>query len=162
MFIPLDQSNPKDGLLWVNHEYVNPLFVSNFDSKHHDNRKEHRTIEQVDKEMYAVGGSIVRVKEENGKWEVVKNDPHNRRFTAQTPIPLNWDTPIEGKTTAIVQIAIVREELPPGIHFLPARRIITTVSEKQYMTKIMCPRKFQAFTVGKPFTIIPRSTTDGS
>lgn len=26
-FIPLDKNNPKDGLLWVNHEYVDPLFV---------------------------------------------------------------------------------------------------------------------------------------
>ncbi len=97
-FIPLDKNNPKDGLLWVNHEYIDPLFVSGFDHRQYDNPKDHRTIEQVDKEMYAVGGSIVRVKQENGKWNVVKNDPHNRRLTAQTPISLNWDSPIEGKT----------------------------------------------------------------
>ena len=24
-FIPLDENNPKDGLLWVNHEYINPF-----------------------------------------------------------------------------------------------------------------------------------------
>ncbi len=100
-FIPLDKNNPKDGLLWVNHEYINPLFVSGFDHRQYDNPAEHRTVEQVDKEMYAVGGSIVRVKQENGKWKVVKNDPHNRRITAKTPIALNWDSPIAGKTTAI-------------------------------------------------------------
>mgnify|MGYP001799722614 CR=1 FL=1 len=100
-FIPLDESNPKDGLLWVNHEYINPLFVSGFDASKYDNPKEHRTREQVDKEMYAVGGSIVRVREENGDWKVVMNDPHNRRITAGTPIPLNWDTPIKGQSTAI-------------------------------------------------------------
>ena len=27
-FIPLDPKNPNDGLLWVNHEYINTLFVS--------------------------------------------------------------------------------------------------------------------------------------
>ncbi|MEO0722957.1 MAG: alkaline phosphatase PhoX [Bacteroidota bacterium] len=100
-FIPLEEDNPKDGLLWVNHEYVNPLFVSDFNFRAHDNPKQHRTIEQVDKEMYEVGGTIMRVKEENGKWRVVENDPHNRRITAKTPIQLNWDSPIKGKTTVI-------------------------------------------------------------
>jgi len=100
-FIPFDDNNPKDGLLWVNHEYVNPLFVSDFDSRIHEDPTEHRTIEQVDKEMYNVGGSIVRIKEENGKWSIVQNDPYNRRITAQTPIKLNWDQPIKGKRTVI-------------------------------------------------------------
>ncbi|CAL2060896.1 PhoX family protein [Tenacibaculum sp. 190524A05c] len=98
-FIPLDKNNPKDGLLWVNHEYTNPLFVSNFDYRAFDEPEKHRTIEQIDKEMYSVGGTIVRIKEVNGKWEIVKNDPLNRRITAQTPIELNWDTPIKGVTT---------------------------------------------------------------
>ena len=100
-FIPLDESNPKDGLLWVNHEYVNPLFVSDFDYRKYENPQEHRTKEQVDKEMYNVGGSIVRIKEENGKWTIVENDPLNRRITAQTPIQLNWDSPIKGESTVI-------------------------------------------------------------
>ena len=97
-FIPFDEKHPEDGLLWVNHEYVHPLFVSNYAF---GNPNEERTIEQVDKEMYNVGGSIVRIRQENGKWKVVHNDPHNRRITAKTPISLNWDTPIEGKTTVI-------------------------------------------------------------
>jgi secreted PhoX family phosphatase len=100
-FIPFEDNNPKDGLLWVNHEYVNPLFVSDFDARKHENPQEHRTIAQVDKEMYNVGGSIVRIREENGIWKVVKNDPHNRRITAKTPMKLNWDTPIKGATTVI-------------------------------------------------------------
>ncbi|MEO1052098.1 MAG: alkaline phosphatase PhoX [Bacteroidota bacterium] len=100
-FIALDENNPKDGLLWVNHEYINPLFVSDFNHRQYDNPKAHRTVEQVDKEMYDIGGSIVRVREENGKWQMVKNDPYNRRLTAQTPIALNWDSPVAGETTAI-------------------------------------------------------------
>lgn len=100
-FIPFDENNPKDGLLWVNHEYVNPLFVSDFDYKKYENPDEHRTKEQVDKEMYNVGGSIVRIKQTDGKWEVVKNDPNNRRITAKTPITLNWDSPIKGASTVI-------------------------------------------------------------
>lgn len=100
-FIPFDDTNPKDGLLWVNHEYVNPLFVSDFNPNKHAVPSKHRTIEQIDKEMYNVGGSIVRIREENGIWKIVKNDPYNRRITAQTPMKLNWDTPIKGKTTVI-------------------------------------------------------------
>ena len=98
-FIPFNDDDPKDGLLWVNHEYVNQLFVSDFDYRAFDNPKAHRTKAQVDKEMYNVGGSIIRIKEENGVWQVVQNDPHNRRITAQTDIALNWDAPIKGKTS---------------------------------------------------------------
>ncbi len=97
-FILLDENNPNDGLLWVNHEYVNPLFVSDFNYRDFDNPREHRTKEQVDKEMYHVGGSIVRIQQKNGVWKVVENDPLNKRITAHTPIKLNWDTPIKGKS----------------------------------------------------------------
>lgn len=97
-FIPFDENNPKDGLLWVNHEYVDPLFVSNYDYR---NDKQPRTKEQVDKEMYNVGGSIVRIREEHGKWKFVHNDSHNRRITAKTPIKLNWENSIKGKNTVI-------------------------------------------------------------
>jgi len=100
-FLPFDDNNPKDGLLWVNHEYPNPLFVCNFNFRASTAVQPPKTKEQVAKEMYNVGGSIVRVKEENGVWAVVKNDPHNRRITAHTPIALNWDVPIKGKTTVI-------------------------------------------------------------
>ena len=51
--------------------------------------------------MYNVGGSIVRIREEDGKWRVVQNDSHNRRITAKTPIKLNWENSIKGKNTVI-------------------------------------------------------------
>lgn len=100
-FIPFDKENPTDGLLWVNHEYANPLFVADFNFKSYKNPLERRTKEQVEKEMYNVGGSIVRIKEEDGIWNVVKNDPHNRRITGHTPIQINWDSPIKGKNEII-------------------------------------------------------------
>lgn len=100
-FIPFDDKKPNDGLLWVNHEYVDSLFVSEYNSTLHDDPFVSKTKEQVDKEMYDVGGSIVRIREENGAWQVVKNDPRNRRITAKTAIPLNWDTPILGASTVI-------------------------------------------------------------
>ena len=93
-FVPLSDDG-NDGLLWVNHESTDTVFVSNY--KHGDIR----TMEQVEKEMYSVGGSIIRVKNIDGSWEMVKNDPYNRRITAQTELAINWDSPIMGKTTMI-------------------------------------------------------------
>ncbi|CAL2106252.1 putative phosphatase [Tenacibaculum sp. 190524A02b] len=117
-FIPFDKNNPKDGLLWVNHEYVNPLYVSDFNFRDYKNPEEHRTIQQVDKEMYNVGGSIVRIQEVNGKWNIVENDPYNRRITAKTPIKLNWDTPIKGKTTVIGTLSNCSGGITPWNTFL--------------------------------------------
>ncbi len=114
-FIPLDENNPKDGLLWVNHEYVNSMYVSDYD---HRNNSKKRTKKQVEKEMYDVGGSIVRIKEVNGKWSIVKNDPHNRRITALTPIKLNWDHPIVGKTTVMGTLANCSGGITPWNTFL--------------------------------------------
>ena len=112
-FIPLDKNNPKDGLLWVNHEYINPLFISWYNGK---NKK--RTKEQVNKEMYQVGGSIIRIKEEKGIWRIVENDPLNRRITAQTPMQLNWDEPIKGKNTVIGTLANCSGGITPWNTFL--------------------------------------------
>ena len=96
-FLPLDKNKPNDGLLWVNHEYADMLFVSN--SKRGD---ENKTKEQVELERYALGGSIVRVRQkDDGDWEMVKNDPYNRRVSGQTPIDINWPGGIKGQTTAI-------------------------------------------------------------
>ncbi len=94
-FIPLEKGNPDDGILWVNHEYVDPFFVSN----HVGGAKSKK---QVEKEMYNVGGSILRVKKDDkGKWKVVENDPLNKRVNGLTDIPFNWDQPIAGKTSAM-------------------------------------------------------------
>ena len=100
-FIPLDEKDPTDGLLWVNHENVNPFFVSGYNRYDDENAPMNKTLEQVHKEMYDVGGTIVRVKQENGIWTVVKNDPHNRRITGSTAIKVNWEHPIMGKDTII-------------------------------------------------------------
>ncbi|MCV6629864.1 MAG: DUF839 domain-containing protein [Flavobacteriaceae bacterium] len=91
-YIPLDADTPNEGWLWVNHEYVNPFFVSGYDGNGP------KTKEQVDQEMYNVGGSVVRIRKENGKWKPLKNHADNRRFTSQTPIALNWDHPVAGAT----------------------------------------------------------------
>jgi uncharacterized protein len=96
-FLPLGQSNPNDGLLWVNHEYVDPMFVSGF----LESKNAGKTKEQVEKEMYAVGGSILRLQQAEGRWQVILNDTFNRRITGMTEIPFNWPEPIAGSRSAI-------------------------------------------------------------
>jgi hypothetical protein len=93
-FIPLGKD---DGLLWVNHENTNPLFVSGTNGA--------RTKKQMEQEMKTVGGSIIRIKKSNDRWTLVENDPYNKRLDANTPIPLIADRPIEGSKTAIGTLA---------------------------------------------------------
>ena len=96
-FIPL-QDKQDDGLLWVNHEYTDPLFVSNYNFA---DPEQLRTREQVDQEMRSVGGSIIRVKKLNNRWRFVHSDKYNRRLDATTPIPFNWDEKIKDADHAI-------------------------------------------------------------
>lgn len=101
-FIPLNHSD-NDGLLWVNHEYIHPMFVSGF-NRHDENAT--RTQAQVDEEMEQVGGSILRIqKDENGRWQLIPNDPLNRRITGKTMIPFDWHEPIAGQTEAMGTLA---------------------------------------------------------
>jgi len=83
-FFPDDKSNPTSGTMWINNEYMTEIFVSGF-SRKNDKVK---TKEQVDKEMYSVGGSVIRVqKNEKGVWNLIQDDQHNFRITGHTMIP---------------------------------------------------------------------------
>jgi secreted PhoX family phosphatase len=120
-FIPFDPKKPNDGLLWTNHECFQPLFISGWDGKTEHSRA------QVDKEQYEVGGCIMRIKRNaQGKWEVVKNDPHNRRITAKTPIPMIWHEPIAGTNTAIGTLGNCAGGITPW-------RTVLTCEENYYL-----------------------------
>lgn len=82
-------------LLWVNHEYVNPLFL------HGENDGKKKTKYQVQLERYNVGGSIIHLKKnEKNEWNLDLNSPFNRRVSGQTKIPFNGDRAIAGKRYA--------------------------------------------------------------
>lgn len=85
-----------EGLLWVNHEYIDRFFL-------HDDVKEKYSIEDINTEMYNVGGSIIKIKKnkKTNKWHVVKNDKQNRRITAQTLIPFANNAVVKGKKVAM-------------------------------------------------------------
>jgi secreted PhoX family phosphatase len=86
-YFPIDAleggDNSEDGILWVNHEYINPMFWSDYTDAEGATKK---TKEQIAREKAGVGGSIFRVKKQGGSWSFVENDEHNRRIDATTPM----------------------------------------------------------------------------
>ena len=84
-YFPIDVleggQSSEDGILWVNHEYADPKWVSEYQ----DGEK---TPEQIAEEKAAVGGSIFRVRKEGGTWSFVESDEYNRRIDATTPMDL--------------------------------------------------------------------------
>lgn len=112
-YIPL--KNKKDeGILWVNHEYVHPMFVSG----HNAGKK--RTKEQVDLEREEVGGSLVHIKKEENEWKVVQGSKYNRRLTATTEIPIVAPRPIDGSNMAVGTLANCAGGQTPWGTFLSA------------------------------------------
>lgn len=98
-YLPFSPDNPNEGILWVNHEYLDPLFVHGFPR---DKSPKEKSKEAVEKEMLQVGGSILHVKrDEEGQWEVVEDENINRRLDGFSKIPFEWDQPILGATEAM-------------------------------------------------------------
>ena len=88
-FIPIGGSS-EHGLLVVNHEYTNPhlmfpgvVALVEKDGKEKLEQKK-LTKAQVDIEMAAHGGSVVEIRKDGGKWQVVRDGAKNRRITVGT------------------------------------------------------------------------------
>nr|WP_314877629.1 PhoX family phosphatase [uncultured Pseudomonas sp.] len=77
-FFPVNGSSD-DGLLAINFEYIDA------DALHPDgpttDASGKRPVEEVRKEINAHGAGVVRLSKVSGRWQVVDNDPLNRRFT---------------------------------------------------------------------------------
>jgi uncharacterized protein len=93
-----------DGILWINHEYINPMFWSNYTDPEGATKK---TKEQIAREKAGVGGSIIRVKKEGDTWKFVENAELNRRIDATTPMGVTGpaagspEMQMEGKSEVI-------------------------------------------------------------
>ncbi|RWO71457.1 MAG: PhoX family phosphatase [Mesorhizobium sp.] len=93
-YIPIDGS-AEHGLLVVNHEYTNPhlMFPGIVKIVEKDGKKSAEVAplskEQVDVEMAAHGGTIVEIRKDGGKWQVVRDGKLNRRITADTEMALS-------------------------------------------------------------------------
>lgn len=90
-FLAFHSLGENHGLLWVNHEYVNPLFINGWE----------RSKSNVDQELTEVGGSILEIKRKDQNWVVVKNSSYNRRLDGNTRIPFAWKEMIGGKSFAL-------------------------------------------------------------
>lgn len=98
-YFPLNASRPSEGLLWVNHESQDPLFISGWNK----GQKRHRR--DVVREMKSVGGSLLHIEEKDARWSLVPNSRYNRRLDAFTKIPLISARPIAGTKTATGTLA---------------------------------------------------------
>ena len=100
-FLP-KRSSSRDGLLSINHEYVNALFVSGYGGSGP------KTAEQIAKEQAAVGNSVLRVtRAKSGRWLVATgDDTYARRIDATTPTVLTGPAAgIDGGPNAVGSLA---------------------------------------------------------
>ncbi|MFB4390841.1 MULTISPECIES: PhoX family phosphatase [unclassified Pseudomonas] len=77
-FFPINGS-ADDGLLAINFEYIEPNALHPNGPTQVDGK---RPAEEVRKEINAHGVGVVRLSKVNGRWQVMHNDPLNRRFTS--------------------------------------------------------------------------------
>ncbi len=90
-----------EGILAINHEYVNSLFVSKYDGKNP------KTAEQIKTEQQAVGMSFLRIKKgSDSQWSIVKGDAFTRRYDATSPAILTGPAAeLDGGPNAIGTLA---------------------------------------------------------
>ncbi|WP_333834285.1 PhoX family protein [Rubrimonas sp.] len=104
-FFPIDGSS-EDGLLVLNHEYIEPRFLhaekANYKGKEFNKSAVHydadglRDDDEVRMEIAAHGVSVYRTaKQADGSWAIVA-DPRNRRITAGTPMEIGG--PVRGSS----------------------------------------------------------------
>lgn len=101
-FLPIDDTRAK---LWVNHEYIDPFFVSK-------SAPEHKTKEHVLEEMQQVGGSIWNLKKVNGSWEI-DDAVDGYQLHANVPIPFANNAEVAGSKQAIGTLANCSGGLTP-------------------------------------------------
>jgi secreted PhoX family phosphatase len=103
-YFPIDAlkggSSSEEGLLWVNHEYPNPLFQSGYTPADYKAGKK-KTPEQIAAERLAVGGSVVHVKLDAEKWKLVANSKFHRRITAGYP-----EITLTGPAAGLLKMAV--------------------------------------------------------
>lgn len=87
-----------DAYLWVNHEYVHPLFVSGYNPE--NNPGVRKTKEQALLEQKNVGGSFIHIKKKGQSWFVDTKSENNFRIDAQTLIPIISEREIQSSKTA--------------------------------------------------------------
>jgi len=97
-------SNPNEGLLWVNHEYIGhmSIFVTGYKEEPGGPK---RSAQQIAIEKYNLGGSVIHIRKgQDGKWSIVKGSQYNRRITANTPINLTGPAKEDAAVSGVTQV----------------------------------------------------------
>lgn len=92
-YLPLSGKSG-EGLMWVNHEYHDPYFNSDW------RPGQERTKAQMEIERREVGGSVVHLRQEGDTWNLVRDSKYNRRIDANTMIPFRGGQ-VLGKAKAV-------------------------------------------------------------
>ncbi|MDO6461243.1 PhoX family phosphatase [Granulosicoccaceae sp. 1_MG-2023] len=79
-FFPLNDSST-DGLLCINHEYIDQNALHPTGPTRDESSGLRTVAEEIRKEIYAHGVTVVRIQKSAGRWSVVTDDEHNRRIT---------------------------------------------------------------------------------
>jgi len=97
-YFPINGSSD-DGLIAINFEYIdqNALHPSGPTARP-------RPVEESRKEINAHGAGVVRVRKVSGRWQVVDNDPLNRRFTTASVMDIAG--PLRGNDAVKTQFSV--------------------------------------------------------
>lgn len=129
-FIAIEPLNSKELLMWVNHEYVNPQFIGGWE----------RTKKNVTAERHLVGGSIIKVKNEKGKWNYVNGDPANKIVRGDTKIPFNGAVKVKGKDYAVGTLGnCAGGKTPWGTFLTCEENFQDCYGDRDYVTKEFSP-----------------------
>jgi secreted PhoX family phosphatase len=111
-YFPIDTleggDSSEDGILFVNHEYVFPLYWSDYTDPESSAKK---TKRQIAREKAGVGAAVIRVKKDGNSWKFIEGDRLNRRIDATTPMEVTGpaagsaEMKMEGKTEVIGTLA---------------------------------------------------------
>jgi secreted PhoX family phosphatase len=84
-FLPIEGKSDH-GLLWVNHEYLGELeyYVNGYNYIQADPDDNKRTPDQIQKYLYALGGSVIEIKKQDGTWKLVSDSKYGRRVSGLT------------------------------------------------------------------------------
>ncbi|MGN0921016.1 MAG: PhoX family protein [Cellvibrio sp.] len=80
-----DGNNSEEGLLVMNHEYLDPDVFHAMGPSLIDGQ---RPTDEVRREIAAHGVSVIHIKKINSEWQLVENSRFNRRITGSTPMEI--------------------------------------------------------------------------